>query len=92
MPGYMSGSKRARGTPKIVNKANCGGPKKGGLAPSIGVISSVLTDYRIRSTTFINPKTNGLPCPPEYANYRPVLPATGITPRLVMGQTANQQI
>jgi hypothetical protein len=78
MPGYMSGSKRARGTPKIV-----------GLAPSVGIISSVLTDYRIRSTTYINPKTNGLPCPPEYANYRPVLPATGITPRLVLGQSAN---
>ena len=89
MPGYMLGSKRARGVPKIINRANCGGPKKGGLAPSVGIISSVVTDYRIRATTFINPKSNGLPCPANYTNYRPVLPAIGITPRLVMGLSAN---
>lgn len=92
MPGYMSGSKRARGTPKIVNKANCGGPKKGGLAPTVGMDASVLRDLRTRGTTFINPKSNGFPCPPSYANYRPVLPAIGIRPRLVMGLTANGRI
>lgn len=92
MPGYMSGSKCARGTPKITNRPNCGGPKKGGLAPSVGVISSVVTDYRMRTTTFINPKSNGLPCPPSYSKYRPVLSAIGITPRLVMGQASNGRL
>ena len=38
MPGYMSGSKRARNTPSIVNRTNvCGGMKKGGLGPTVGV-------------------------------------------------------
>ena len=33
----MSGSKAARNQASIVNRTNvCGGPKKGGLAPSIG--------------------------------------------------------
>ncbi len=92
MPGYMSGSKRARGTPKIGSIANGDGPKKGGLVPTVGMDATVSHDLRIRGTTFINPKSNGLPCPASYANYRPVLPATGITPRLVMGQAANKQL
>ena len=34
---YMSGSKNARNSASIVNRTNvCGGPKKGGLAPSVG--------------------------------------------------------
>ena len=33
---YMSGGKMARNQASIVNKWTCGGPKKGGLAPSIG--------------------------------------------------------
>ena len=33
----MSGSKMSRNSASIVNRTNvCGGPKKGGLAPSIG--------------------------------------------------------
>jgi hypothetical protein len=33
----MSGSKSARNQASIVNRTNvCGGPKKGGLAPSVG--------------------------------------------------------
>ena len=33
---YMSGGKMARHTASIVNRPTCGGPKKAGLAPSIG--------------------------------------------------------
>jgi len=33
---YMSGSKMSRYSASIVNRPNCGGVKKGGLAPSIG--------------------------------------------------------
>ncbi len=34
---YMSGSRAARNQASIVNRTNtCGGPKKGGLAPSVG--------------------------------------------------------
>jgi len=32
----MSGSKMSRNTASIVNRANCGGNKKGGLAPRVG--------------------------------------------------------
>ena len=35
---YMSGSRNARTQASIVNRTNvCGGPKKGGLAPSVGM-------------------------------------------------------
>jgi hypothetical protein len=34
---YMSGSRNARNQASIVNRTNvCGGPKKAGLAPSVG--------------------------------------------------------
>jgi hypothetical protein len=34
---YMSGSRAARNQASIVNRTNvCGGPKKGGLAPTVG--------------------------------------------------------
>lgn len=38
---YMSGSRSARNQSSIVNRTNvCGGPKKGGLAPTIGTFLS----------------------------------------------------
>lgn len=38
---YYSGSKAARNAASIVNRTNiCGGMKKGGLAPSVGVFMS----------------------------------------------------
>lgn len=86
MPGYMFGSKRARNTPSITNKANCGGPKKGGLAPTVGVDAIVGTGLRIRGTTRGEYK---LVCPASYKNYRGVLPTTGIVSRLQPGQAAN---
>jgi hypothetical protein len=33
---YYSGGKMARNAASIVNRPTCGGPKKGGLAPTIG--------------------------------------------------------
>ena len=37
----MSGSKAARNAASICNRSNiCGGPKKGGLAPSVGLYLS----------------------------------------------------
>ena len=33
---YMSGSRMSRNIASIVNRPTCGGPKKGGLAPSVG--------------------------------------------------------
>lgn len=38
---YMSGSRSARNQASIINRTNiCGGPKKSGLAPTIGVFLS----------------------------------------------------
>lgn len=37
---YMSGSKMARNAASIINKPTCGGPKKGGLSPSVGIFLS----------------------------------------------------
>ena len=51
---YMSGSRNARNSASIVNRTNvCGGPKKAGLAPSVGnfissnpnLIGAVNTQY-----------------------------------------------
>jgi hypothetical protein len=36
----MNGSRMARNTASIVNRPNCGGPKKAGLAPSVGLFIS----------------------------------------------------
>lgn len=33
---YMSGSRNARNAASIINRPTCGGPKKGGLAPTVG--------------------------------------------------------
>jgi hypothetical protein len=33
---YMSGSRNARNAASITNRPTCGGPKKGGLAPTVG--------------------------------------------------------
>ena len=48
----MNGSKAARNQASIVNRTNvCGGPKKGGLAPSIGrFISSNPNNLRATNT------------------------------------------
>ena len=37
---YMSGGKAARNQASIINRANCGGPKKGGLMGFIGGIGT----------------------------------------------------
>lgn len=37
---YMSGGKMARNQASIVNRANCGGQKKCGLSPSVGLFLS----------------------------------------------------
>ena len=88
MPGYMSGSKSARGTPKIANKRNCGGPKKGGLAPRVGKTATVTHELRKRATTGPLVITLSNNCPDSFKNYRPVLPSVGKTSLLVMGMTA----
>lgn len=36
----MNGSRMARNTASIVNRPNCGGNKKAGLAPSVGLFLS----------------------------------------------------
>jgi|688.fasta_scaffold1680286_2 hypothetical protein len=43
---YMSGSKMARNTSSIINRPTCGGNKKVGLSPTIGVNSANLSAYR----------------------------------------------
>jgi len=42
---YMSGSKMARNTASIINRPTCGGNKKVGLAPSIGILSANRSAY-----------------------------------------------
>jgi len=39
--GCLNGSNRARGADKITARANCGGPKKGGLPTSVGTRLSI---------------------------------------------------
>ena len=41
----MNAGKNARHAASITNLQTCGGPKKGGLASSIGVLSANLTAY-----------------------------------------------
>ena len=54
MPGYMSGSKRARQTASITNLPSCGGTKKGGLIPRVGRGSAMTSiAMRIRGPTTV---------------------------------------
>jgi hypothetical protein len=65
----MSGSKRARNSASLVNRTNvCGGPKKGGLGPSVGV-GNIFTMRAIqrRATSSV---VFSLTCPASYKNYR----------------------
>lgn len=48
---YMSGSKMARNQASIINRPNCGGLKKSGLAPSIGVFMSSNPNLRGATNT-----------------------------------------
>jgi hypothetical protein len=67
---YMSGSKSARNQASIVNRTNtCGGPKKAGLAPTVGIylssnpnlIGAVNTQYGLVCTgNFTNPSQSAL--------------------------------
>ncbi len=61
---YMSGSKSARNQASIVNRTNtCGGIKKGGLAPTIGLfLSSNPNLIGATNTQF------GLVCTGNYTN------------------------
>jgi len=47
----MSGSKMARNQASIINRPNCGGLKKSGLAPSIGVFMSSNPNLRGATNT-----------------------------------------
>lgn len=67
---YMSGSRSARNQASIVNRTNvCGGPKKGGLAPSVGwflysnpnLIGATNTQYGLVCRgNFTNPSQSAL--------------------------------
>ena len=45
-----SAGKMARNAASITNRPTCGGPKKGGLAPSVGHPMSALGGHLIRTT------------------------------------------
>lgn len=50
---YMSGTKAARNQSSLVNRANCGGVKKAGLAPSVGAIFPAnISGFRMNNTQF----------------------------------------
>ena len=86
MPGYMQGSKRARNASSLVNRTNtCGGVKKGGLSPTVGVDATVGSTVRRRG---ISQQQYVLTCPSSYANYRPVASGVGMRVRLVPGQNS----
>jgi hypothetical protein len=67
---YMSGSRNARNAASICNRTNiCGGPKKAGLAPTIGnfissnpnLIGAVNTQYGLKCVgNFSNPSQSAL--------------------------------
>jgi hypothetical protein len=42
---YMSGSKMSRNAASIINRPTCGGNKKEGLSPTIGISSANLSAY-----------------------------------------------
>ena len=86
MPGYMQGSKRARNASSLVNRTNtCGGVKKGGLSPTVGVDATVGSTVRRRG---ISQQQYVFTCPASYANYRPVASGVGMRVRLVPGQNS----
>lgn len=71
MPGYMSGSKRARQTASITNRPTCGGSKKGGLIPRVGRGSAMTSiAMRIRGPTTV--------AAPGYVRSCSQLPTTSI--------------
>ena len=58
---YMGGSKMSRHSASITNRATCGGPNKGGLAPTIGrFVSSNPQNLRGTNTLY------GLTCRPNF--------------------------
>jgi len=66
---YMSGGRMARNAASIVNRPNCGGIKKAGLAPSVGnfissnpsLIGAVNTQYGLACIgNFSNPSQSAL--------------------------------
>jgi len=58
---YMSGSKMSRNAASITNRWTCGGPNKGGLAPTIGTfVSSNPSVIRGTNTQY------GLTCRPNH--------------------------
>jgi len=60
---YMSGSRMARNAASITNRPTCGGPKKAGLAPTIGVFMSSNPNL-IRATN----TQYGLKCVGNFSN------------------------
>ena len=61
---YYSGSRSARNAASICNRTNtCGGSKKGGLAPTIGVFMSSNPNLRGATNT-----QYGLVCMGNYSN------------------------
>ncbi len=66
---YMSGGKAARNQASIVNRPTCGGPKKAGLAPTVGwylssnpnLIGATNTQYGLVCRgNFTNPSQSAL--------------------------------
>lgn len=66
---YMSGSRAARNQASIVNRPTCGGSKKAGLAPSVGLfltsnpnlIGATNTQYGLACVgNFSNPSQSAL--------------------------------
>ena len=73
---YMSGGKAARNQASIINRATCGGPKKGGLMGGIGSVGtggiSLTQSRRFCNANSCNNKNMntqfGLKCIGNYSN------------------------
>jgi len=96
----MSGVKRARLTPSITNKADCGGVIKGGLAPSVGVGNTFTQRAtNIRGTNKLTDvcfNCSGSSCPASYKNHGLNPASSGgvgrmFTTPFARGQSANGQ-
>jgi hypothetical protein len=63
---YMSGGKSARNQASIVNRPTCGGPKKGGLGPTVGNFYSSRPQIYLRCAPQLSqcPVGNQIPCFP----------------------------
>ena len=86
-------SKRARNTDSVVNRKNCGGNKKAGLAPrATGPVEFRNVAFDTHPTVNNKVHQGGLPCPENYSNNPGGQCSGGVSPRSVTRGCGNLTI